>query len=323
MIGRKKRVLMVVPVSPSEPDYVIINSAECLKGIDLNDADSKVVYIIDLNNIYDLKKVRKVECALKDLGFEIIRRKSRCGRKAGAINIVLDTFKSFDPDYVVIFDVDTRPAKNFVVECIKALESDDDAYIASAPRYVNNVNNTITEVISMEYKMFNYLMSKFSFKNFNGPIGVIRADRMVRLNENSIAEDLDFSIRMYLKGYKSIFVKNSYIYEQAPMTWKDLLYQRRRWYYGGLQVLKDGMIFRNKKFASKIVAITVLSHLPIFLLPFLILLSPIILCKFKKLKLLFGFVTYLIVNQLAAISSLCSFLMRREIEWRGVRRAKL
>ncbi len=318
-----KKVLVIVPVSPTEPDYVVINSAKSVKGLDLKGFDAKVVYVIDVNRD-SLVRFRKVKGILESFGFEVLMRKGNHGKKAGAINFVLDRYRDYDPDYIVIFDVDTRPAKNFVKECIKALESDDRAYIASTPRYVNNMmENLVTEIIGLEYKAFNFFMKKLSFKNFNGPIGVIRARMMSKMNENSIAEDLDFSIRMYTKGFNSVLTERSYIYEQAPMTWRDLFNQRRRWYYGGLEVIKSGKIFKKRSFGAKILAITVLCHVPLLFIPLAIAFSPVILYKFKKPRILFGIITYFIVNQLAAISSLCNFLMGREIEWKAVKRAKL
>ena len=320
----KKKVAVIVSVSPFEPEDVVVASAMHLKNLDFNDFDWKIVYAVDLNNSDDSRHE-----ALKNLGVEVVARNHRRGKKAGAINDCIDHLlkSSFFPDYVVFFDVDSRPAENFVIECISALERDDRAFIASSERRVLNPENSVAETIDAEWRIFNHLLKRSGFKNFNGLIGVVRGDAVFRerMDEMSLAEDLEFSVRMHAHGYRSIFVEGTHVCEQAPVSWKDLYTQRKRWYYGGLQILKKDYIRKNKSIGIQVTLAVIFAHFPVILLPLLFIAPPFILLSFrkvKKLRILLGMAVYLLVNQLAAISSLYRFIRGREIEWQGVKRVE-
>ncbi len=320
----RKRLAVIVSVSPFEPEEVVLRSANWIKNLDFDDLDCKIVYAIDSNGEGDRRGEK-----LRSLGFEVFERADRRGRKAGAINDCLDSLmkRGFKPDYVAFFDVDSRPSKNFVVECIRALEKHRDAFISSSERRVINANNLVAETLDVEYRIFNFLLKRSDFKNFNGLIGVVRADLLIkhRLDESSFAEDLEFSVRMHALGYKSVFVENAAVYEQAPTSWRDLYKQRKRWYYGGLQLFRNDYLRKNKVLAFQVLSAVVFAHAIALLLPLLIIAPPLILYRFrkiKKLKIVFGLVAYLLINQIAAMSSLYSFLRGREIEWQGVKRVE-
>ncbi len=318
------RVAVIVSVSPFEPEDVVLKSALHLKNLRFDGLETKIVYVVDLNGKEDRRGLK-----LKEMGVEVYERPNRRGRKAGAINDCIQFLRNsgFEPDYVVFFDVDTRPTENFVIECVKALGKEKDAYISSSERKIINPESFVAETLDIEYRIFNYFLKRSSFKNFNGLIGVIRGELITKnpLDETSFAEDLEFNVRMHAVGYRSVFVERCTVYEQAPIRWKDLYAQRRRWYYGGIQLLKKRYLRENLLFGIRVFSAVILAHLIILLFPLLIFAPPIILYRFrkiKKLRMLAGLAIYLAVNQTAALASLYSFLRRREIEWQGVKRVE-
>ncbi len=320
----RKKITIIISVSPFEPEDVVIASALHLKNLDFNNFDWRIIYAIDLRDSNDRRHEK-----LKELGVDVFIRNVRRGKKAGAINDCLNYLKksNFLPDYVAFFDVDSRPSENFLVECVSALEKDENAFIASAERRILNPENLVSETIDIECRIFNYLLKRSKFKNFNGLIGVLRGNIILteKMDEDSYAEDLEFSVRMHSLNYRSIFVDNTHVYEQAPISWKDLYIQRKRWYFGGLQILKKDYLKENRSFAIQIIMTVIFAHFPILLFPLLIMAPPLIIYKFrkiKKLRLVLGMAVYLLVNQIAAITSLYSFIRRREIEWTGIRRVK-
>jgi len=320
----KKRLAVIVSVSPSEPEEVVIASAQYLKKLDFDNLDFKIVYIIDRNGIDDDRPKK-----LREMDVDVFERDHRRGRKAGAINDCLSHLieSGFRPDYIAFLDVDSRPSENFIVKCVEALESDERAFIASSERRVINPESFVSETLDVEYGIFNYFLRRADFRNFNGLIGVVRGKALIehRMDEKSFAEDLEFSVRMHALGFRSLFVEGAHVYEQAPVSWRDLFIQRRRWYYGGLQLFKNRYLRKNKRFGAEILLTVVIAHLIIFFIPFLIFSPFFILYRFrkvKKLRLVLGLAIYLLVNQIAAISSLYSFLRGREIEWQGIKRVE-
>ncbi len=198
------RVAVVVPVSPFEDAEIIRKSIEHLKSLDYANMDVKLVYVIDSSGDNDIRWK-----LAEEMGVEVVRRNERRGKRAGAINDALSYLKSLNPDYIAIFDVDSRPEKNFVVECVRALEECEECYIASTKRYVNNGINLVSETVEAEYYLLNFLLRKSRFKQFNGMIGVLRAEILMkhRLNEWAVAEDADFATRMHAMARKPFSLK--------------------------------------------------------------------------------------------------------------------
>ncbi len=313
------RVAVIVPVSPFENWEVVKKSIQHLKALDYSDFEVKFVYVID-------GKDERVNLA-KSMGVDVVAREDRRGKRGGAINDALDYLRSFSPKYVAIFDVDSRPERNFVVECVRALESCEGCYIASSKRYIYNGVNLVSETIEAEYYLLNFLLSKSGFKQFNGMIGVLRADVLMRerLNEGAVAEDADFATRMHAKGFRAKLVTTTKLKEQAPLTWRDLYNQRKRWYYGGLQLWRYRKLMRKAERSVRVswyLALT-LTYLPALLSP-LLLLSPFFLLyhyrKLSKLKVTVGLLIHAFLLQIAAIDALLSFRRNRDIEWRAMQR---
>jgi cellulose synthase/poly-beta-1,6-N-acetylglucosamine synthase-like glycosyltransferase len=267
---------------------------------------------------------------LRNTGIHVLERESR-GKRAGAINDALDQLKDFMPDYIAIFDVDSIPEKNFIKECVKSLEGNPQAYIASARRYISNPVNLVSRTIEAEYHILNFMLRKSDFKQFNGLIGVLRADILFkhRLNEEAITEDADFATRMHSLGYRALLVDGIRIYEQSPISWSDLINQRKRWYYGGLQLWRYWKLVKkskNKKFILSWVMALTMTYVVIVLLPLMIL-SPVVISyysvkKHRKISLLTsaGLVVHVMLLQYSALSAIFKFLSGKGVEWKSMKR---
>jgi cellulose synthase/poly-beta-1,6-N-acetylglucosamine synthase-like glycosyltransferase len=317
------RLAVIVPVSPFEPLEILINSAKHLLSLDYGDLDFRILFVVDRSSPND----RRGE-ELRKLGVDVLERSSTRGKRAGAINDGLKHLAEFNPDYVAIFDVDSRPERDFIVKCVSALESDKNAYIASTRRFISNPINLVSETVEAEYYFINFLLKKSKFKQFNGLIGVLRAEYLMRfrLNEDAITEDADFATRMHCKGYRAILVEGSKVYEQAPVRWKDLFSQRKRWYYGGLQLWrywKD--VKKSKDFGFKLSWLSALTFTYVIALfmPLLVLAPPLLLYKFrnvKKILVTLGLAIHVLILQYSAICAILEFIRGRCIEWSPIER---
>lgn len=316
------KLAVIVPVAPFEPEDVLVQSVKCLKSLDYDGYKVKILYVVDR---YGNKDTRAKK--LKEFGVHVLERNNTRGKRAGAINDALDYLKSFNPDFIAIFDVDSRPERNFIVENIKMLK-DEKAYISSSPRKISNVINFVSTTVEVEYHLLNYLLKKNGYKQFNGLIGVLKAKYLYRyrLNENAITEDADFSTRMHAYGYKAYYCDSSCVYEQSPLSWRELYNQRKRWYYGGLQLWKYRKLVgscRNKKFKYSWYTALTLTYFPVLMLPFLIVSPFIILAKFRNVKKLIavpGLAIHSLILQVSAFSALLNFLRKKDVKWTATRR---
>ncbi|MEM4541082.1 MAG: glycosyltransferase family 2 protein [Archaeoglobaceae archaeon] len=311
------KLAVIVPVSPFEEPKVVKESIRHVKSLGVD----KIVYVIDKNGEND----KRVEIA-KSMGVEVLERTGRRGKRAGAINDAVRYLSDFNPEFVLIMDVDTRIDKETIQNCISELLKNKNAYIASARRYIYNAKNLVSETIEAEYRLINFLLSKSAFKQFNGMIGVLRYEMLREgLNEKAMAEDADFATRMHAKGFKAILVQGR-VFEQAPMSWKDFFSQRRRWYFGGLQLWRYR---KEMKKAERMVKISwfcalTLTYVPIIFLPIMPISIPALLAyyrKISKIKVFLGLVIYAIVLQASAISAFLDYILKKEAEWNAIKRA--
>jgi cellulose synthase/poly-beta-1,6-N-acetylglucosamine synthase-like glycosyltransferase len=188
--------------------------------------------------------------------------------------------------------------------------------------------NLVSQTVEVEYYLINFLLRKSKFKQFNGLIGVLRAEHLMkyRLNENAITEDADFATRMHCLGYRAILVDGIKIYEQAPLSWKDLVSQRKRWYYGGLQLWKywrSVKATKNLGFILSWLSALTITYMIVLFVPLLILAPPLLLYKFrsfKKVLVTFGLLIHAILLQYSAICAIAKYIRGRGMEWSPIKR---
>lgn len=275
-----KEIAVIVPVSELEDSQVVLHSAEKIRSLDYENLSAKIVYVADVTTERDERI-----SVLKKAGIEVFSRQRR-GRKAGALNDALLYLAEFKPDYVALFDVDSRPERNFIKEGVTALENDTKAYLASSRRYISNPVNLVSRTIQTEYYILNFLLKRSAFKQFNGLIGVLRADILYahELKEDAIAEDADYATRLYAQNYHAVLVYSTRLYEEAPVRWRDLLNQRERWHYGGLQLWRYWDVVKrssNRDFVHAWILALTLGYCPLIFLP-LVLFAPFLLLFLSK-----------------------------------------
>ncbi len=325
----RKTLAVIVPVSDFEPLTMIFSSICNITSLNFGEYRPLIVYVIDTNNLEKISKIRNfIENKGLSWAVKIIRRSTNRGKRAGAINDALDYVARFKPKYIAIFDIDTKPETDFIVKCVNALEKEPKAYIASSRRYILNPKNLVSETVEIEYYLLNFLIKKLHFKQFNGLIGVLRSDIILkyRLDEAALTEDADFATRMHAAGLKAILVDSTKLFEQSPITWRDLLNQRKRWYFGGLQLWKLWKLVKkskNRKFIASWILSLSLSYIPIIAMPLIFLAPFILLYKFKKIektKILLGLLIHTILLQCAAVLAIYNFIRKKEVEWKPLRR---
>ena len=222
-------IYTIIPVAPFEPVSVITKSIECFKELEYDNFTFEVYYVIDS---FPGDK-RDLHWELPD-NFKIMLRNTNRGRRAGAINDFLKEIT--DADYVAIFDVDCRPAKDYIVKCVAALEENDSAVLSQGCRVINNMSNVLTKNASLESNFLcelnQFLSRSHNFLAFMGPM-VVRGSFLESepFNEEVTDEVFDMLVRMYVKGEVAVLAKTT-MGEQAPTTFRDLYYQRVRWSRG-------------------------------------------------------------------------------------------
>lgn len=189
---------------------------------------------------------------------KLIRRNSREGFKAGALNNALKFTKG---EIIVIFDADFTPPKNFLKKVVKPLIEDENVvFVQSRMGYININQNLITKIASI-FLMFYHntivpINDKLGIALFCGTGGAIRKKALLEIggwNEKSITEDTDLSLKLFNKGYKSIYLPNLRASGELPFTLKSFIRQQMRWAYGNTRAFIEhiSLIWINKIFSLK------------------------------------------------------------------------
>jgi cellulose synthase/poly-beta-1,6-N-acetylglucosamine synthase-like glycosyltransferase len=324
------KVCAIIPVAPSEPDTLVERSIKSLSGLDYGDLDFEAYYVIDSGG--------KDYSALYHLlppHFHIAIRRDNRGRRAGAINDVLPSIE--DAECIALFDVDSRPDADFLTVCVRELSATRDGVLASGCRFITNKVNTLTKIISIEYKFFCNIYHIFrwskGFIQFNGLIGVSKAAflRTTSFDEHSSCEDLDMSTQIYLSNKYAILAETK-VGEQAPTTLADLYNQRVRWFRGALEGLRRYIAPMQRANVPIAVKLTWLGSLTIPFFSFLLApFIPIFLRTIRtesdtlseSLKILFGLIGYTCLMTLCGVVAAGQHLFSQKSQWTEMNRSEV
>ena len=166
------------------------------------------------------------------------------GYKAGALQIAL---QNTDAEFIAIFDADYTPRSDFLLRTIPYLLQDDQLAIVQSRwthlnRYFNRVTSAVAIGIDVHFmvEQTGRYASK-CFQNFNGSGGVLRRSALVEAGgwqADTLAEDLDASYRMQMKGYHILFLKDLTSPGEVPPTVPSFKKQQARWANGSLRTAR-------------------------------------------------------------------------------------
>ena len=168
--------------------------------------------------------------------FKVIREDYPRG-KPHALNIGL---KHVSGDVVGVFDADSIIPPDLLRKVSKIFSDDNVIAIQGRPISVNEDQNLITKLTSVEEKIwYNLIMRGREKLNLFIPITgscfFIRRNVLEEVggfNEDELAEDLELSLRLLKHGYIVKYIDEAYAYQESPSTLKALISQRTRWYRG-------------------------------------------------------------------------------------------
>lgn len=139
---------------------------------------------------------------------------------------------------VVVFDADNLAHKNFLNEMNKRMIKGDkviQGYLDSK----NPEDTWITGSYSISFwtsnRMFQLSRSNLGLSNQLGGTGFcidISVLKEIGWGATCLTEDLEFSCKLVLNGYKVSWAHEAVIYDEKPLTLKQSWAQRRRWMQG-------------------------------------------------------------------------------------------
>jgi hypothetical protein len=236
--------------------YVTFNDvcANSLKNLKNQSYQNFDIFLLDDSTIKSHKML------IDSSGFKVVRRNTRKGFKAGAINNWLAIYGN-EYKYFIIADSDSIFHKDFIESMLKYAEHPLNQKIAIFQSFIINWNNenNFTRIQSTIQPLFKYIAFKiynrFSYINSWGHNNLHRTNIIMNIggfDEDFTAEDLAIGIKLIKHGYFSALVdiesfemipENIKVYTKRQSKWARQNYQLIKYYLDDIPFITKLHIF--------------------------------------------------------------------------------
>lgn len=217
-------------------------------------SDRLEILVVDDSTDGTTNIARKFEATYPRL-VRVIHRQNRLGFKAGALQ---DAMENSDGEFIALFDADYVPPRDFLKKMIPYLYLDENVAFAQARwSYLDGQFSWIAKAISLAIDVYAFVDQRARYvgnllAHFSGTCGVFRRKAIEDAggwSSETVAEDLDLSIRLHLKGWRYIYVPTVVCPGEIPPSFDTLRRQQFRWAKGFSECLKKhgGAILRSKR----------------------------------------------------------------------------
>jgi len=232
------KVAILIPAR-HEPREVLENTLRSARNIGYPE---KTICLLDDSS--EDKYMREAEELTKEYGALLFRRTRRHGAKAGIVN---DCIKAVDAKYIAVFDADQNPMPDFLSKLLPILESRPELAFVQTPQFYTNLKSSrISFAANMQQAVFyeyvcegkgstetmmccgtNVLLRKKALEEIGG------------FDESTVTEDFATSLKLHLKGWKSIYYNHVYVFGMGPEDLGSYFKQQNRWAQGNVEVFKN------------------------------------------------------------------------------------
>ncbi len=186
---------------------------------------------------------------------KVIRRSTREGYKAGALQDALEVSSG---EFISIFDADYTPSKDLLKIMIPYLYLKENiAFVQARWGYTDGTFSWYSKGIALAIDIYGVIdqLARFSKQlvpHFNGTAAIFRKSAIESVGgwkSDTLAEDLDLSIRLKLSGFTHIYLPWVVCPGEIPPTFQNLQTQQYRWARGFTECLRKYWltILRSKK----------------------------------------------------------------------------
>lgn len=208
--------------------------------------DKVRIFLLDDSDDETSLEVEALATNYQMLGYkiELLHRDKREGYKAGALQ---EALMRTEEEFIAVFDADFVPPPDFLEKVIPHFLTDPKVGLVQCRwSHLNRDYNLITKAVSigMDSHFFIEQPGRFSagcFLNFNGSAGVIRRKALLEAGGwqmDTLAEDLDASYRIQMKGYKVVYLKEPNVPGEVTPSLTSFKRQQSRWACGSIQTAR-------------------------------------------------------------------------------------
>jgi exo-beta-1,3-glucanase (GH17 family)/cellulose synthase/poly-beta-1,6-N-acetylglucosamine synthase-like glycosyltransferase len=239
------KVSVHLPIHNEPPELV----RETLLALARLDYPEYEILVID-NNTKDPAVWQPVEALCCELGarFRFFHLDNWPGYKAGALNFGLRQTAE-DAGIVAVIDSDYVVSPQWLKSLTPYFDNPQIGFVQAPQDYRDGSENLFKRMCYWEYAGF-FHIGMVQRNDFNaiiqhGTMTMIRKTALVevgRWGEWCITEDAELGLRLFNKGYNSVYVAESLGRGVMPDTLSAYKTQRFRWAYGAVQIMKKHFI---------------------------------------------------------------------------------
>jgi 1,2-diacylglycerol 3-beta-glucosyltransferase len=221
---------------------VITNLVESLCQLDYP-TDRYEVWAIDDNSTDRTPEILDTLAQIYPQLQVLHRTEQDTGGKSAALNQVLTLMQG---EFIGVFDADAQVTPDFLNQVLAHFQTPTVGAIQLRKAISNSETNFLTRGQRAEMALDAYLQQQ---RTGSGGIGELRGngqfvrrtalDRCDGWNEQTITDDLDLTLRLYLTGWDIELMPYPPVSEEGVTTFKALWHQRNRWAEGGFQRYLD------------------------------------------------------------------------------------
>lgn len=264
--------------------------------------------------ILDDGKRDEVKAMAEELGIEYIRRPGNEFAKAGNLN---HAFGVTSGEFVLQLDADHVPLPNILDRLLGYFNDPKVAFVQCPQDFYNT--DSFTHVASdegrlmwEENRLFFSLIQpgkdRMNAAFFCGSCAVLRRaafDEIGGFSTQTITEDMETSLRLHARGWKSVYHGETLAYGLAPASAAQYHVQRLRWGQGSMQILRKmnplfmtGLTWRQRVsyFSSVIVYLDGIQRLVFYLAPVIFFLFGVLPVRVVNHALLIRLVPYMVLT---------------------------
>ena len=218
-------------------EKVIATTIENLLNLNYPDF---LIYLINDHSTDNTKEILDKYYSLFPEKVKVIHRLDGISTgKAGGLNYA---FKHSNVELITVFDADAKVESDFLLKMVPYLDDETVAAVQSQKRISNSSTNYLTKLQENEYCLDNYFQCGKDTIGGNvelrGNGQIIKRSVLEEVDlwdEETLTDDLELSTRLTVNGWTIRFCLEAITLEQAPLNFKSLLLQRRRWAEGSLR----------------------------------------------------------------------------------------
>lgn len=235
-------VTMIVPAHNEE--HTIAETATSLASVDYyynGEVNFEVIVCNDGSEDRTGEELAKLKDQFPHLRI-ITRVPPRSGKGKGfVLNDALEISKG---EIVGVFDADAKVDPDFLNIIVPYLNDPEVQGVQSRIKMYNKDENWLTHMQHVELAGFGNIvrakdiLGKAGFLGGNGQL--VKKDAIYNgggWDGFAVTEDLNLSVKLMIEGYAIRYCGETWVYQEAVPTWKQLFRQRARWAIGNFETL--------------------------------------------------------------------------------------